>query len=80
MPCRELVKDIVEHIPVDSASGEDKLHVALLESDFGKMIEVANELDIWLAAHLTDVLEPLNILKFPELEYVSLSRVPFCAQ
>ncbi|KZW00006.1 hypothetical protein EXIGLDRAFT_723166 [Exidia glandulosa HHB12029] len=58
----ELVKDVVEQLPADSTSVEDMLHMALLEGTFGKVIEHANALDIWLVAHMTDVLGPLSVL------------------
>lgn len=58
----ELVKDVLEHLPADAPSEEDLLHLALLEGSTGKIIEHSNKLDIWLAAHLTDMLAPIDLL------------------
>ncbi|EJD50257.1 hypothetical protein AURDEDRAFT_160791 [Auricularia subglabra TFB-10046 SS5] len=58
----ELVKDVLEHLPADAPSEEDLLHLALLEGSTGKIIDHANKLDIWLAAHLTDMLAPIDLL------------------
>ena len=57
-----LQNTILPAIPPDVDVAEEMLHLALFEVDLGKAVELATAIDIWLAAHMIDLLAPLNVL------------------
>lgn len=40
---------------------EDVLHAALLKKEAAKVASTANDIDLWLAAHITDLMLPLQL-------------------
>jgi len=46
---------------MDSTSIEDVLHAALLKKEAAKVASTANDMDLWLAAHITDLMLPLHL-------------------
>jgi nuclear pore complex protein Nup85 len=48
-------------MPPDTTSQEDMLLAALFTNDPVKAASLANDIDIWLACHLTDLLECLAL-------------------
>jgi hypothetical protein len=40
---------------------EDVLHAALLKKEAAKVASTANDMDLWLAAHITDLMLPLQL-------------------
>jgi hypothetical protein len=65
--CRSLCFDsdvaaaVLADLPMDSTSIEDVLHAALLKKEAVKVASTANEMDLWLAAHITDLMLPLQL-------------------
>ena len=59
---REVMTSILESLPQDPTLPEEKLFAALFNDQVGEVIKCANEIDIWLAAHLADMMHPLGLL------------------
>ena len=53
---------ILEELPQDPTISEENFYVALFSGQVGEAIKRANELDIWLAAHMADMMHPLGLL------------------
>lgn len=53
---------ILETLPQDPTLPEENLFAALFNEQVGEVIKCANEIDIWLAAHLADMMHPLGLL------------------
>lgn len=62
-----MVAEIVEEMPVDPTSLEDQLHAALFAADVITAARLANDIDIWLVAHMVDILETLTLPEAPTL-------------
>lgn len=58
---REVAAEILEDMPVDPTSTEEMLHAALFKADVVQAASLANDVDIWLVAHMTDMLEALPL-------------------
>jgi len=58
---------------MDSTSIEDVLHAALLKKEAAKVASTANDMDLWLAAHITDLMLPLEL---PEGSVLSCVFIP----
>lgn len=52
---------VLADIPMDSTNIEDVLHAALLKMEAAKVASIANDMDLWLAAHITDLMLPLHL-------------------
>jgi nuclear pore complex protein Nup85 len=61
----------VEVMPLDPTNPEDLLHFALFRRDLLKAAQVANDLDVWLAAHMLDLLEALDLPEAKTIAYVT---------
>ena len=59
---REVVNQILEIMPTDPTDLEDTIHVALFRGETMEALSYAAKLDIWLAAHWVDLMEPLDLL------------------
>ncbi len=58
---RNVVAEITEEMPVDPTSLEEQLHAALFAADIVTAARLANDIDIWLVAHMVDILETLPL-------------------
>lgn len=58
----EVVNQILETMPPDPTDIEDTIHVALFRGETMEALSHASKLDIWLAAHWVDLMEPLELL------------------
>lgn len=72
---RHTLSTILEDLPLDPTLPEERIFSAFLTGDIGEAIKRANELDIWLAAHLSDMMQPLGLLKDLEGEYVTTNHL-----
>lgn len=61
---------VLADMPMDSTSVEDILHAALLKKEAAKVASAANDMDLWLAAHITDLMLPLQLPESSVLAYV----------
>jgi nuclear pore complex protein Nup85 len=50
-------------MPPDPTDPEDMLHAALLNGELEQALVHAEKIDLWLAAHLADLMAPLGFLK-----------------
>lgn len=57
-----MVTSILEAMPPDPTDMEDMIHAALLAGQPEKALAHAAQLDCWLAAHLADMMRPLELL------------------
>lgn len=53
---------ILDEMPADPTNSEDLIHSALFLCDGKEAISEALRMDVWLAVHLADMLEPLDII------------------
>ena len=60
--CSDLVVRILEVQQPDPTYSEDLLHVELFQGHIAQALSIASEMDIWLAAHMADVMAPLGLL------------------
>ncbi|THH20635.1 hypothetical protein EW146_g752 [Bondarzewia mesenterica] len=58
----EVVAQVLNEMPPDPTNLEDMVHAALLSGEPIKALSHAARLDIWLAAHLADILENVELL------------------
>lgn len=47
----------------DPTDKEDSLHAELMQGRHSQALVIANEIDVWLAAHMADIMEPLGLLE-----------------
>jgi nuclear pore complex protein Nup85 len=59
---RDIVASVLESLPQDPTLSEENLFMALCSNQIGEVIKRANEIDIWLAAHMADMMHPLGLL------------------
>lgn len=59
---RRTLATILQDLPLDSTLPEEHIFAALFKGQVGEVIKRANDLDIWLAAHLADMMQPLGLL------------------
>ena len=64
---------VLADLPMDSTSIEDVLHASLLTKEAAKVARAANDMDLWLAAHITDLMLPLGL---PESSVLSCVFYP----
>ena len=60
---RERVAQVLDDMPPDPTDLEDMVHAALFSGHPAEALSHAAQLDIWLAAHLADMMEPLELLE-----------------
>ncbi|CAG7850039.1 SubName: Full=Uncharacterized protein {ECO:0000313/EMBL:CCA72786.1} [Serendipita indica DSM 11827] len=63
-----IASEVIEEMPVDPTDPEELLQAALFQKDIVKAASHANDVDIWLVAHMMDILESLSL---PEASVVS---------
>jgi nuclear pore complex protein Nup85 len=49
-------------MPLDTTLPEESIFAAFFSGQIGEAVKRANEFDIWLAAHLVDMMQPLGLL------------------
>lgn len=59
---RRIATTILDEMPADPTNSEDLIHSALFLCDGKEAISEALRMDVWLAVHLADMLEPLDII------------------
>ncbi|KAH7885796.1 Nup85 nucleoporin-domain-containing protein, partial [Phlebopus sp. FC_14] len=59
----DVVAQVLEDMPQDPTSLEDMIHAALFTGDPLKALSHAAQLDPWLCAHLSDMMEPLSLIE-----------------
>ncbi|EMD38750.1 hypothetical protein CERSUDRAFT_133256 [Gelatoporia subvermispora B] len=59
----DLIEDLLDELPPDPTSLEDVIHSSLFLGRPSRTLTQAAELDIWLAAHLADIMEPLQLIE-----------------
>lgn len=58
----DLVTSLVDDMPPDPTNPEDTIQLSMLLGNPVDALDRAAQLDIWLAAHLADIMEPLQLL------------------
>ncbi|OCH91378.1 hypothetical protein OBBRIDRAFT_753240 [Obba rivulosa] len=58
----DLVEDLLDELPPDPTNLEDVIHSSLFLGRPTQALSQAAELDIWLAAHLVDIMESLQLI------------------
>lgn len=61
-----IVDRVQDQLPVDTTMVEEDIHLNLLSGEITKAVIGCNELDIWLAAHLTDLLDKMGLVEDDE--------------
>ncbi|WWC69332.1 uncharacterized protein I206_103270 [Kwoniella pini CBS 10737] len=65
----EIMSMILDKIPVDSTIPEDSIQSALCSADIIKALMGCYDLDIWLSAHLGDLLDQLELIPDDEQRF-----------
>lgn len=69
--------DILDGTPPDPTDAEDMIQSSLFSGDCSKALNYASQLDPWLAAHLADIMQALDLLdNEPDEEYASSHYPP----
>jgi nuclear pore complex protein Nup85 len=50
-------------MPSDPTDTEDMIHTTLLKGECDKTLSYASQIDPWLAAHLADIMVPLDLIE-----------------
>ncbi|KAF5343825.1 hypothetical protein D9757_013915 [Collybiopsis confluens] len=58
----DVVTDVFEKMPPDPTNLEDTIHSSLFSGNSDQVLKYASDFDIWLSAHLADIMEPLGLL------------------
>ncbi|KIK60507.1 hypothetical protein GYMLUDRAFT_43830 [Collybiopsis luxurians FD-317 M1] len=58
----DVVADVFETMPPDPTNLEDMIQSSLFSGNADQVLKHASEFDIWLSAHLADIMEPLGLL------------------
>ncbi|KAI0272744.1 Nup85 nucleoporin-domain-containing protein [Gloeopeniophorella convolvens] len=69
----DVVNQVLEIMPPDPTDPEDMIHVALFRGEAMEALTHAAKLDIWLAAHWADLMEPLDLLNGHNFEDSEIS-------
>ena len=56
------MSQLLDELPPDPTDKEDSVYTALFQGAPRAALEKAEELDIWLAAHLADLMEPIELI------------------
>lgn len=59
--CRDLVAQVLDEMPSDPTDLEDVIHSSLFLGQPVRALAEAAQLDVWLAAHLADIMESLQL-------------------
>ncbi|KAG2011366.1 hypothetical protein CC2G_011493 [Coprinopsis cinerea AmutBmut pab1-1] len=73
----DVAADVLADLPPDPTSLEDNIHAALFGARVGEALEHAFDLDPWLSAHMSDLMEPLSLLDNTLEEDSDLSQRDF---
>jgi nuclear pore complex protein Nup85 len=60
--CREVVVQILDEMPPDPSDEEDMIHSLLMLGKPSQVLSQASKLDVWLSAHLADLMELLELI------------------
>ncbi|KAJ4479675.1 nucleoporin Nup85-like protein [Lentinula edodes] len=66
----DVVADVLETMPPDPTNLEDMMLSSLFSGHAGQVLKHASDFDLWLSAHLADIMEPLGLLD-AELDFES---------
>ncbi|KAJ3526103.1 hypothetical protein NM688_g8300 [Phlebia brevispora] len=58
----DIVTEVLEEMPPDPTNLEDALHCSLFLGKPTQMLSQSSNLDPWLAAHVADIMEPLELI------------------
>ncbi|KAF8998522.1 nucleoporin Nup85-like protein [Cyathus striatus] len=58
----DIVPQVLEETPADPTNLEDMIHSALFSGNVIEALQHASKLDLWLAAHMADIMEPLQLI------------------
>ena len=58
-----VVAQILRAMPSNSSNVEESLYIALISGDLKKALQCAHTLDLWLSAHLIDLMAPLQLIE-----------------
>lgn len=61
-PSRDVVADVLETMPPDPTNLEDMMLSSLFSGHADQVLKHASDFDLWLSAHLADIMEPLGLL------------------
>ena len=75
---REVLPKILDEMPPDPTSSEDMIYVSLCAGKPAKALSYAEKLDLWLAAHLADIMESVDLLE-PKVDEECVLRAYFCS-
>jgi len=59
----EVVSQIVTDMPPDPTDPEDMIHASLFSGQPVEALRHAHKLDRWLAAHIADVMESIQLIE-----------------
>ena len=60
--CSEVVFQVIGDMPPDPTDLEDMIHAALFSGQPGEALQHAFKLDSWLSAHLSDIMESIQLI------------------
>lgn len=60
---RDIVSRILLNTPPDPTDREDSLHAELCQGHTKQALAIAQEMDVWLSAHLADIMVALDLLE-----------------
>ena len=58
----DIVSELLDEMPPDPTNLEDVVHSSLFLGKPSAALEDAARLDAWLAAHLADMMDPLDVI------------------
>ncbi|KAL1742117.1 Nup85 nucleoporin-domain-containing protein [Schizophyllum fasciatum] len=58
----DIVAQVLETLPPDPTYDEDMIHSTLLSAQPAQALQYSAQLDLWLAAHMADVMEALRLI------------------
>jgi nuclear pore complex protein Nup85 len=60
--CSDIVGNILTDVSPDPTDREDVLYAELAQGRISKALAVAHEIDVWLVAHMADMMAPLGLI------------------
>lgn len=70
MGFRDVVSEVLDDMPSDPTDLEDAIQSSLLLGKPAQALSYAAQFDIWLAAHLADLMQALGLLENETIECV----------
>lgn len=61
-PSSDVVAQVLDEMPPDPTDREDSIHSSLFIGKPRQALSEAAQMDIWLAAHLADLMEPIELI------------------